>query len=241
MKGERLRRKRVRYGAPVGWHRARILILGVPVAVSLGLAAPAAAGESRSDKAILKAGVITKEDVPADWTSKRGETGGRALRGISECKKINAAVEAAKKKEPRARSREFQDPVSQGTTSAENAVYAFKDESAATRFMATYQGTDADACFDKAAAKVASEQPTAETPSVAPITDLQGVGDEAIGYEIVVTFAQDDQSFTLYLDIVAVRVGRTVLGFNFSNIGSRITQGPDIVNAVVDRVAAVEA
>jgi hypothetical protein len=231
----------VRYGAPVGWQRVRILILGVPVVVSLALAAPAGAGESKSDKVILKAGVITKDDVPADWTSKKGETSGRALRGISECKKINTAVEAAKKKEPRARSRDFRDPVSQGTTSAENAVYAFKDDNAATRFMANYQGPDADACFDKAAAKVASEQPTAEAPSVAPITDLQGVGDEAIGYEIVVAFAQGGQSFTLYLDIVAVRVGRAVLGFNFSNVGSRITQGPEIVNAVVDRVAAAQA
>jgi hypothetical protein len=219
----------------------RILVLGVPVAVSLGLASPATAGESESDKAILDAGVITRDDVPADWTSERGGSSGRALRGIRECRQINTAVEAARKKEPRARSREFQDPVSQGTTSAENAVYAFRNENAATRFIATYQGSDADACFDKAAAKVADEQPTAEEPSVAPITDLQGVGDEAVGYEIVVTFSQSGQSFTLYLDIVAVRVGRAVLGFNFSNIGSRITQGPDIVNAVIERVAAAEA
>ena len=221
--------------------RLGILVLGVPLAASFVLASPAGAGESRSDKAILKAGVITRDDVPVDWTSERGESSGRALRGISECKKINTAVETARKKEPRARSREFQDPVSQGTTSAENAVYAFKNDNAATRFIATYQGTDADACFDKAAAKVASEQPTADEPSVAPITDLQGVGDEAVGYEIVVTFSQSGQSFTLYLDIVAVRVGRAVLGFNFSNIGSRITQGPDIVNAVVERVATVQA
>jgi hypothetical protein len=225
----------------VGWHRKRILVLGVPVAVSLGLASPAVAGESESDKAILEAGVITRDDVPAAWTSERGGSSGRALRGIRECRKINSAVESARKKEPRARSREFQDPVSQGTTSAENAVYAFKNDNAATRFIATYQGSDADACFDKAAAKVASEQPTADTPSVAPITDLQGVGDEAIGYEIVVTFSQSGQSFTLYLDIVAVRVGRAVLGFNFSNIGSRITEGPDIVNAVVERVSTAQA
>ena len=49
--------------------RKRLLILAVPVAASLALAGPAAA-DSKSDKAILKAGVITKADVPADWTSK---------------------------------------------------------------------------------------------------------------------------------------------------------------------------
>jgi hypothetical protein len=219
----------------------RILVLGVPVAVSLGLASPATAGESESDKAILDAGVITRDDVPADWTSERGGSSGRALRGIRECKKINTAVDAAKEKRPRKQSREFQDPALRGATSAENVVYAFKDDNAATRFVSNYQGADADACVDKAATKVANEEPAADTPSVAPITDLQGVGDEAVGYEIVVSFTERGDSVTLYLDIIAVRVGRAVLGFNFSNLGDRISQGPEIVNAVVERVAAAQA
>jgi hypothetical protein len=221
--------------------RLGILVLGVPVAVSLGLASPAVAGESRSDKAILEAGVITRADVPADWTSERGETGARALRGIRECKKINAALDAAKKNEPQARSREYEDPAVQGTTAAEDTVHVFKNASAATRFLSSFQGSGANACFDEAAAKIASDEPTAGTPTVAPITDLQGVGDEAVGYEIVIPYTQGDRSFSVYLDLVAVRVGRTALRFSFSNIGGRISQGPDIVNAVVERVATAEA
>jgi hypothetical protein len=45
----------------------------------------------------------------------------------------------------------------------------------------------------------------------------------------------------LYIDFIIVRVGRAVLGFAFTNVGGRITQGPDIVNAVVQRVAAAKA
>src|SRR5918994_3015001 len=223
-------------------HRTRILIFAVPVAASLALAAPAAAaGESKSDKAILKAGVIKKEDVPAEWTSTKGESSGDALKGIRDCRRINSAVAEAKENEPRARSREFSDPVPQNATSAENAVYAFENAEAARKFVAAYEGSAANTCFERLAAEVAKDRPTASPPTVAPITDLQGVGDEALGYEIAATFTQEGGTATLYIDFVVVRVGRAVLGFGFTNVDVRIPQGPEIVNAVVQRVGGAEA
>lgn len=222
--------------------RMRLLTLGVPVAASLALAGPAvAAGEAKGDKAILKAGVITKADVPAEWTSKRGQSNGDALKGIEECKKINTAVADAKKDNPRARSRGFSDPVPEHATTAENAVYAFSNKASATKFMRTYQGSAAQACFDKLATEITKDRPTAGPPSAAPITDLQGVGNEATGYEISATFTQDGGTATLYVDFVVVRVGRAAMGFGFTNVDGRIPQGPDIVNAVVQRVSATEA
>src|SRR5215207_6328843 len=219
-------------------HRTRMLILAVPVAASLALAAPAAAaGESKSDKAILKGGVITKADVPAEWTSTKGD----ALKGIRDCRKINTTVAEAKKNEPRARSREFSDPVPQNATRAENAVYAFENAKAAGKFVAAYEGSAANACFERLAAEVAKDRPTASPPTVAPITDLQGVGDEALGYEIAATFTQAGGTATLYIDFVVVRIGRAVLGFGFTNVDARIPQGPEIVNAVVQRVGGAEA
>jgi hypothetical protein len=219
-----------------------MLIFAVPVAASLALAAPAiAAGESKGDKAILKAGVITKADVPAEWTSKKGKSSGDALKGLKDCKKINTAVAAAKKDDPRARSREFADPVPANATMAENAVYAFPDKKSAGRFVAAYTGSAATACFDNLGAEVARSRPTAGPPTVSPITDLQGVGDEAVGYEIAATFTQNGGTATLYIDFIVVRVGRAVLGFGFTNVDARIPQGPDIVTAVVRRVAATEA
>ena len=222
--------------------RTRLLTLAVPVAASLALAGPAlAAGETKGDKAILKAGVVTKADVPAEWTSKKGQSTGEALKGIKECKKINTAVADAKKDNPRARSREFSDPVPEHATSAENAVYAFSNKASATKFVSAYQGAAATACFEKLAAEVGKDRPTAGPPTAAPITDLQGVGDEASGYEIAATFTQDVGMATLYIDFVVVRVGRAAMGFGFTNVDARIPQGPDIVNAVVQRVSAAKA
>jgi hypothetical protein len=218
--------------------RKRLLILAVPVAASLALAGPASA--AGSDKAILKGGVITKADVPADWTSKRSNASSDALRGLKECKKINTAVAAAKKDEPRARSREFADPVPEHATTAENAVYAFQNKKDAGKFVSAYKGSAATACFTRLGTEVERNRPAATPPAVSPITDLQGVGDEAVGYEIAATFTQNGGEATLYIDFIIVRVGRAVLGFAFTNVGARITQGPDIVNAVVQRVAAAE-
>ena len=222
--------------------RTRLLTLAVPVAASLALAGPAvAAGETKGDKAILKAGVVTKADVPAEWTSKKGESTNSSLKGIKECKKINTAVADARKDNPRTRSREFSDPVPEHATSAENAVYAFSNKASATKFVSAYQGAGATACFDQLAAEVGKNRPVAGPPTAAPITDLQGVGDEATGYEIAATVTQDGGNATLYIDFVVVRVGRAVMGFGFTNVDARIPQGPDIVNAVVQRVSAAEA
>ena len=222
--------------------RTRLLILAAPVAASLALAGPAlAVGATKGDKAILKAGVITKADVPADWTSKKGESTGAALRGIKDCRKINAAVADAKKDIPRAQSRQFSDPVPEHATMAQDAVYAFSNNRSATKFVSTYQGARAQACFEKLATEVAKDRPTAGPPTAAPITDLQGVGDEATGYEIAATFTQDGGAATLYIDLVLVRVGRAVMGFTFTNVDARIPQGPEIVYAVVQRVSAAEA
>ena len=219
-----------------------MLIFAVPVAASLVLVAPAmAAGESKGDKAILKAGVITKGDVPAGWTSKKGKSSGDALTGLKECKTINTAVAAAKQDDPRARSREFADPVPANATTAENSVFAFPDTKSAGKFVTAYKGSAATACFDRLGAEVGRSRPTAGPPTVSPITDLQGVGDEALGYEIAATFTQNGGTATLYIDFIVVRVGRAVLGFAFTNVAARIPQGPDIVTAVVQRVATAEA
>lgn len=222
--------------------RMRLLTLAVPVTASLALAGPAlAAGETKGDKAILKAGVVTKADVPAEWTSKKGNSSGQALNGIKECKRINTAVADAKKDNPRARSREFSDPVAEHATTAENAVYAFSNKAAATKFVSAYQGEASSACFQQLATEVGKDRPTASPPTAAPITDLQGVGDEATGYEIAATFTQDGGTATLFIDFVVVRVGRAVMGFGFTNVDARIQQGPEIVNSVVQRVTAAEA
>jgi hypothetical protein len=222
--------------------RTRTLIFAVPVAASLAFAAPAiAAGESKGDKAILKAGVITKADVPAEWTSKRAKPTSDSLKGIKDCRRINSAIANANDNEPRALSREFADPVPENATNAQNAVYAFESTKAARRFVSPFRRSAAPACFEKLGAAIGRQRPTAGPPTVSPITDLQGVGNEAVGYEIAATFTQNGGSATLYIDFISVRVGRATMIFAFTNVDARIPEGPAIVTAVVQRVAAAEA
>jgi hypothetical protein len=197
--------------------------------------APPAAAQSKSDKAILKAGVITKADVPTGWTSKKGSTS-EPDRSITECKKIRTAVEGARKKVPRAESRDFRGTTS-GTT-AEDSVYTFRNARSATAFIANYRGADAEACFQKIGQQIA---PSGSAATVSPVTDLQGVGDEALGYEITFDGTAAGETVTAYVDFIIVRVGRTFLGFGFSNRGERIPEGPTIVRTVVARVAEAQA
>jgi hypothetical protein len=215
--------------------RTRILVPLLAVSLA-GVAAfaPPAAAQSKSDKAILKAGVITKADVPEGWTSKKSSDS-TPERGIANCKKIRAATDNAKKKAARAVSREFDDP---GTDAhAENTVYALKDSNAASKLVSVYQDADALSCFEKVAKKTVGSRGEV---AVSPIADLQGVGDEAVGYEIVITPTTGAQSTPLYIDQVLVRVGRTAVGFAFANAGERTPIGPPVVQAVVARVAAAQ-
>jgi hypothetical protein len=223
------------------FHRERVLFLAAPLVASLALAAPAGATDSKSDKAILKAGVVTKADVPTTWTSRKAASTDRTFQGVPECKEIRDAVSTAKKKEPRAQSREFEDPANAGTTSADSIVYAFSNVNAATKFVAAYQSPAAPTCFEAGTRKVLSNTQAAGSPTVSPVTDLQGVGDDAVGYEIAVPFSSGGQTATLYLDFIFVRVGRAVVGFRFSNGDARIPEGPAIVQTVAQRVATAEA
>lgn len=222
-------------------HRIRVLtsLVAVPLAVVVAFAGPAAA-ESKSDKAILKAGVITKDDVPAGWTSKKA-TSSEPDPSIRECKKIRAAIDTAKKKIPRAESRDFTDPTTSGGTSAQSTVYAFKNASAASKLLANFQDTAAGTCLEKSIAKSTLGRRASQPPTVSPITDLNGVGDEAGGYELTIDVKVRGQTTTAYIDFIATRVGRAFVGFGFTNIGERIPDGPTIVQAVLGRVAAAQA
>ena len=120
-------------------------------------------------------------------------------------------------------------------------MYAFSDVNAATKFVSAYQSRDAPTCFQAGTTKALSGAQSAGQPTVAPITDLQGVGDDAIGDEITVPFTSGDQTASLYLDFIFVRVGRAVVGFRFSNGDARLPEGPGIVQMVVQRVASADA
>jgi hypothetical protein len=217
-----------------------VCLVGVTVALVAALAAPVAAGEPKSDKAILKAGVFTKGDVPAGWTSKKSSSSDPD-RSIRECRKIRAAIDKAKKNVPRAKSRDFSDPATEGATLAGNTVYAFKDATAAATFVGNFQADVAVPCLEKSLAKSPVGKKAIGTPTISPLTDLQGVGDEAVGYETTLDLRVAGETATLYIDFIAVRVGRAFVAFGFTNRGERFPDGPAMVQAVVARLAAAQA
>jgi hypothetical protein len=213
--------------------RTPVLLLSV-LATLVALAAPAGAGESKSDKALLKAGVITKADVPSGWTSKKPSSSDQQLRA-PECKEIKTAVDKARKDIPRARSRAFRDPTTAGASSAASTAYAFKNAGSAADFLTNYQAPGVLTCFEKS---LAASQ-TGST--VVPIPDAESIGDEAVGYEITSNVAAGDQRATVIVDFIGVRVGRAFVGFAFSNINGPLAEARPIVQAVVARVADAQA
>jgi hypothetical protein len=219
--------------------RTPVLVVAA-LAALVALAAPAGAGESKSDKALLKAGVITKGDVPSDWTSKK-DSSSDPDRSIRECRKITAAIDKAKKTVPRVNSRDFSDPGTQGGTSAQNTVYAFKDATAASKLIANFQEAAAGTCLEQSVGRSPAGRRAGTPPTITPITDLQGVGDEAIGYEVTLDLTARGVTATAYVDFIAVRVGRAFVGFGFTDLGERIPEGPSIVQAVVGRVAETQS
>jgi hypothetical protein len=220
--------------------RTRLLALALPLVGLVALAGPAAAGESKSDKAILKAGVVTKDDVPTGWTSKKGSSSDPD-RSIRECRKIRAAVDKAKKTVPRADSRDFSDPAGQGGTTAQSTVYAFKNATAAGKLVANFEEAATGPCLEKSLARTPIGRRAGEPPTVAPIPDLVGVGNEAIGYELTLDVTVAGAPVTAYIDFIAVRVGRAFVGFGFTDVGERLPEGPAIVQTVVGRVRDAQA
>ena len=217
--------------------QGRWIAVAAGFAAAVMLVAPADAGvkSAASDKAILKAGVLTAADVPSTWMSvKQSDSGTKSFQGIASCKQIVAAMNAARRG-PRALSRSFGDPAQASNAGAQNTVYAFKSVKAAQQYIAAYEASNAATCFQDAFNKATS----GSQATVTPITDLQGVGDEAVGYEASVTGTdQSGKAVHVVDDLVDVRVGRAVMTFNFGNRDVRLPQGVAIVQAVISRLTS---
>jgi hypothetical protein len=214
--------------------RATAALLG-GASLLLGLAAPAVAGAA-SDQTILQAGVVHASDVPATWQAgAQNDVGARQFVG-SSCNAIRSAYAAAHNG-PHLLSSQFSDPTSGGTALAENIVFAFKSPVAATKFLAGFQTANAHSCLQAAVQKQAGR--AGRVTSVSRIANLQALGNGAVGYELLVRF--QGISSPLVVDYLGVRVGRGVAAFTFTNVGSAVPSGHEIVNAVIARLKSAGA
>ena len=218
----------------------------VVVALVFALAAeyPVAAAAkplSARDRAILAAGAIQRSDVPPGWGAhKQGAGTAAQLKGITACKQLATVVNAASLTVPHRMSQAFSDPTSSTqTTLVANTAYAFKDVASAEGYLAAYRGSSVPTCFTQALQRSVkgSLNGLTGTISVAPLTNLAGLGDAEVGYSLTLTISAQGQQETLYDDLVAVQVGRAVLGFNFQNLGAELPTGPTIIRSATSRVA----
>jgi hypothetical protein len=219
--------------------RARVVpLVALALSVFAGLSESAGA-ESKSDRAILKAGVIAKADVPPAWTSKKPAKSDWNFKRASECTDIKSAIDNAEDKLPRRDSRDFADPSTRGATSAGGTVYAFRDSTAAAKFVANFRNNLAAGCLRKSLARSTSEIDTGGFADISPIAAPEGVADEVVGYEETISGAVENPD-TGYVDFVAVRVGRAVIDFGFTSLAKPIPERAAIVDSVARRVAAAQ-
>jgi hypothetical protein len=214
----------------------RWIAVAAGLAAAVALVAPAGAGvrAAASDKTILQVGVITPGDVPSTWaTAKQTDVGSRNFSGIKSCKGIVTALNTAHRV-PRALSQQFSDPAPNSNAFAQNTINAFKDVKSASQYLAAYKASSALTCYQEAYKKATRGQGQL---TLAPITDLQGVGDDRAGYEASITItSQTGQPVHVIADIVVVRVGRAAVVFNLANNDVSLPNRPAIVNAVVGRL-----
>ena len=206
----------------------------MPSLVAL-LATPAAAAQPpRTTSAILRAGVLSRRDVPSTWVATpRSTTSDPFPRGAA-CATL-AAAERVARRSPHAASPQFSDPESGNTTEADNSVYALPSAAAAHRYLAAYEAGTASACFQLVLTDAVG---ASASVALAPLTtQVAGLGDEAAGYEGTVQGTNAaGQPVALVADVVAVRVGRAATVFEFLSANQQIPAGPSVVTTVVRRL-----
>ena len=227
--------------------RGRLVGVMAVLAVLTCAAWSAPSKNSGSDEALLKAGALRAKDVPARWKSAAVSGGfSNNLAGVSGCETQSAALDLPQR---RAASRAFYDPATRGTggftTQASNVVRVFKDTAAAGQFIAAYKADAAGPCLQQANDNdLKRRNPSADISitSFAPLADIAGPGGDTAGYELVISYArQQQQAVPGYMDLIWVQVGRVVIGSKvISEQTQFLSQQPWIVISPAERVAKIQ-
>ncbi len=216
-------------------------LLGAALIVAVALPAGAASTGKASDSAILAAGVITKSDVPSSWTSSKQPDVTKTLKAAPACASTLAATTAARKS-PHKDSSTFNDPKSSSMlTNAQDQAYAFKTAAGASAYLSAFQAPAGSACLQGLMQAAGAQTGATPQVNVGPLTNLQGIGNETVGYEGTLKLTAQNQTITLVIDEIVVRVGRSLVVFQFGSPNQQIAQGPSIVKSVVSRLQKVGA
>jgi len=223
-----------RHGTTLRRSSAALAVLAVMAWPS---GAPAATRVSASTSTILKAGLIVPGDVPSGWTSMAAQKNPALLliNGIGPCASTRAALSVANRGASRAFSRKFVAPDQIGA--AQDVVFVGQNDRATQSYAAAYDGPQGRACVQAVAEQVAKQG--SATAVVTPLTDVAAAGGQGFGYEFQITGRNNGALVTEVSDLVVVRVGRSVAGFQFQNAILGLPERSSIVSAVVTRLRAV--
>jgi hypothetical protein len=194
-----------------------------------------------SDKALLKAGVLRVRDLPGRWRSRSVTLGsGNALQGVGGCEEQSAALDLEQRRAPSPAFYEPETPPGAITSQASNVARVFKNEALADQFLSAYKADSAAACLhqtNESRLKQRNASADITLTEFTPIAGLGGIGDDSVGYAAVLNVSTSDQGATTGpLDLVYVRVGRAVLGFQLGVQGQDVSQVADIISHPVKRV-----
>jgi hypothetical protein len=220
--------------------RAFLVLLAVGVLV-VALAAPAAA--ATTDKQLARAGVLVQSDFPSGWTaSPRAKTSDAALDAaaakVVSCKPF-LAFSKANRRNPRARSQNFE----QGQSNVTNSVSVYGSTARAEAAMATFADSRMPDCLQKLfnaeyekqleRDEKTAAQVTSVTTEIAAVPDVR-IGDQAVAYQGTVDIGlKGGTTETIGLGFATSRVGKAVSGYSWtSDTDISATLQPAIVSSV---------
>jgi len=217
-------------------------IVAVLALVSLQLSAHAST--NARDAAIVKAGLLTVNDLPPGWAeSPSSSSGDTNLSGYGKaCNALQRKEDAAKKlRTAYGRSPDFK----QGSADQiSNTVSVYRSTASTKVALAVMTNPALPSCFQKSFQDGISQQAT----NGATFTTAMGrlsvpkLGDDTVGYEIAITANVNGSTFHHYIDLELVQVGRTGLSFSFQgDRRSTVLANQSLVQTVVARVQAAEA
>ncbi len=211
-----------------------VAVLAVALVLAVSAAPAVAKSSAKHDKKIARQGLLTIDDFSTgDWTSSPYKS---SKTGLAECKAIEKASD--KNKKYKTDSPDFTD--SSTGARAQNTIFMFPKAAQASAFLKTYKSAQAIPCLQATIKKALKGTPGADA-AVAPI-DLSsaiqpGVIDEALGYAVRVTITDGGSTQVQWLDIIALRSGRTFDGFTTQNADEQLPIIQDLIGASIGRLS----
>jgi hypothetical protein len=225
---------------------SRVLLIALAVSVTVSGVGGIAAASEKSDTALAKKAVLTLADFPSGWREDTSSTTTiddqiEKEQALSECRADIARLKAIKAS-PHADTAQFVNGSASGQY-VSNSVTVYKSVKAAKAAMRR-SGDDARAqCTQKYVEQnikgnLLTQGSNVELESVQTgKASVDKLGDEAVGFQTVITMKSSVIPVTLYTDQVSVRQGRSVAGFSFSDTGRPFADKGGFMLAVLGRLS----